>query len=225
MSQDENSLSSLTGRSNSTRSTSLPTWLRILRATAFTAIWFALGLFILWATFALYFDLRIESLRLPLALIYIFGIVAILIMLRGSSWAATLCLFSCFCVLLWWLTLKPTNSGTWQPNVDRTAWVEVDGDRVTIHNLRNCDYRNETDYSNCWSDRIVYLSQLKAADFFLTNWGLSFASHPIVSFHLARTTISPFRLRRATDLARNTRQSMDFIANLGLSSWWLTSVI
>ncbi len=28
----------------------------------------------------------------------------------------------------------------------------------------------------------VNLSQIKAADFFLTNWGLSFASHPIVSF-------------------------------------------
>jgi hypothetical protein len=58
----------------------------------------------------------------------------------------------------------------------------MDGDRVTIHNLRDCDYRTETDYTNCWSDRTLFLSQIRAADFFLTNWGIPFASHPIVSF-------------------------------------------
>ena len=89
---------------------------------------------------------------------------------------------SAFCVLQWWLTLKPSNGGNWQPDTARTAWAEIDGDRVTIHNLRNCDYRTETDYSNCWSERTVYLSQIRAADLFLTNWGISFASHPIVSF-------------------------------------------
>ena len=58
----------------------------------------------------------------------------------------------------------------------------MDGDRVTIHNLRNCEYRTETDYTNCWHDRTVYLSQIRAVDLFLTNWGLHWASHPIVSF-------------------------------------------
>ncbi len=32
--------------------------------------------------------------------------------------------------------------------------------QVTIHNLRNCDYVTETEYSNCWTNRTVYLSQL-----------------------------------------------------------------
>lgn len=145
-------------------------------------MWLAVCLFMLWATFAVYFDVRSTSLQLPLTLVFVAILIALLIVLKGSHWAAVLCCLICACVLLWWLTLKPSNSGTWQSDVDRTAWVEMDGDRITIHNLRNCDYRTETDYSNCWSDRTVYLSQLKAADFFLTNWGLSFASHPIVSF-------------------------------------------
>ena len=42
----------------------------------------------------------------------------------------------------------------------------MDGDRVTIHNLRNCDYRTETDYSNCWSDRTVDPSQIRGAELF-----------------------------------------------------------
>ena len=48
--------------------------------------------------------------------------------------------------------------------------------------MRNCDYHTETEYANCWSDRTLYLSQIRAADLFLTNWGIRFASHPIVSF-------------------------------------------
>jgi Domain of unknown function (DUF4105) len=156
--------------------------LRFLRRIGIAIAWFVLALLILWATAAIFVDFRIEALRIPLTLIYVLGIIAIVIKFKGSRWTAIFCLVSFFCVLQWWLSLKPSNGGNWQPNVDRTAWAELAGDRVTIHNLRNCDYHTETDYSNCWGDRTVYLSQIKAADFFLTNWGLSFASHPIVSF-------------------------------------------
>jgi hypothetical protein len=145
-------------------------------------MWFILGLLTLWAVAALYVDLRIAALRIPVTLIYVLGIIALLIKFNRSCWAAGLC-FVGFCIVLaWWLNLKPSNNGDWQPDVDRTAWAELDGDRVTIHNLRNCDYRTETDYANCWSDRTLYLSQIRAADLFLTNWGLRWASHPIVSF-------------------------------------------
>jgi hypothetical protein len=159
-----------------------PTWLRVLRAIGIAMMWFILALLTLWAVAALYVDFRIPAIRIPVTLIYLVGIVTILFKLKGSRWAAVLCLLGFCSVLAWWLTLQPSNDGTWQPDTDRTAWAEIDGDRVTIHNLRNCDYRTETEYSNCWSDRTVYLSQIRAADFFLTNWGISFASHPIVSF-------------------------------------------
>jgi hypothetical protein len=160
---------------------SSPPRLRVLRAIGIAIMWFILALLTLWAVAALYVDLRIPALRIPVTLIYVVGIITILFKLK-RSWAAALC-FAGFCsVLAWWLALKPSNDGNWQPDSDRTAWAEMDGDRVTIHNLRNCDYRTETDYTNCWSDRTLYLSQIRAADFFLTNWGIPFASHPIVSF-------------------------------------------
>ena len=66
--------------------------------------------------------------------------------------------------------------------MSHSLWAEVHGDQIVIHNVRNCDYRSETDYSNCWTDRTLDLSQIRGADFFLTNWGLWYASHPIVSF-------------------------------------------
>ena len=164
------------------RTTPLPTGLRVLRAIGIRILWFILALLTLWAVAALYVDVRIAALRIPLALTYAIGIFTILFKLKGSRWAAALCLAGFCIVLVWWLSLKPSNDGNWQPDADRTAWAEMDGDRVTIHNLRNCDYRSETDYANCWGDRTLYLSQIRAADFFLTNWGIRFASHPIVSF-------------------------------------------
>jgi hypothetical protein len=156
--------------------------LRVRRAIGITIMWFILALLSLWAVAALYVDLRNAALRVPVTLIYFLGIITILVRFKPSRWAAVFCFVGFCSVLAWWLTLKPSNDGNWQPDAARTAWAEMDGDRVTIHNLRNCDNRTETDYTNCWSDRTVYLSQIRAADFFLTNWGIRFASHPIVSF-------------------------------------------
>ena len=117
-----------------------------------------------------------------MTVIYVLAILAILIKVKPQLWAAALC-FAGFCIVLtWWFSLKPSNDGDWQADAARTAWVEINGDRVTIHNLRNCDYITKTDYSNCWSDRTVYLSQLRYADLFFTTWGPKYIGHPIVSF-------------------------------------------
>src|SRR6202158_178694 len=153
-----------------------------MRGVGITGMWCTLALLTLWAAAALHVHFRVAALRVPLAVIYVLGTIAILLKVESRRWAAALC-FACFCVVLgWWLSLKPSNDGAWQPDVARTAWAEMDGDRVTIHNLRNCDYRTETNYTNCWSDRTVYLSQIRAADFFLTNWGLRWATHPLLRF-------------------------------------------
>ena len=164
------------------RVTSSPTGLRALRALVLTVMWFILALMTLWAIAALYVDFRIEALRIPVTLIYVIAIIVILLKIKPRLWAAVLC-FAGFCIVLtWWLSLKPSNEGDWQADAARTASIEFNGDRVTIHNLRNCDYVTETDYTNCWSDRTVYLSQLRYADLFFTTWGPKYIGHPIVSF-------------------------------------------
>jgi len=156
-------------------------WLRALRTMGTALVWLVLALMTVWAVAALYVDFRIATLRIPVTVIYVVAIIAILVKVKRPK-AAALC-FACFCiVLMWWLSLKPSNAGDWQADASRTAWVEINGDRVTIHNLRNCDYRTEVLYSNCWSDRTVYLSQLRYADLFFTTWGPKYIGHPILSF-------------------------------------------
>jgi hypothetical protein len=155
---------------------------RSLRAIGLTIIWAILALFTLWAVMALYVDIRIAPLRIPAAAVFAIGVIWILLAVKPRFWAALLCCAGCCTVLLWWLSLRPSNVRDWRADVSRTARAELDGDRVTIYNFRNCDYSTETEYNNCWENRTVYLSQIRGVDLFLTNWGSPYISHPILSF-------------------------------------------
>jgi Domain of unknown function (DUF4105) len=155
---------------------------RWLTGLSLALVWLVLAVLSLWAMAALYIDARSSTLKVPLTISYAVILVAILVKYKLHVRSALLC-FGCFClVLAWWLNLKPTNTAAWQADVNRPAWTEIDGDRMIIHNVRNCDYRTEIDYSNCWSDRTVNLSDLRGVDLFFTTWGVRWIGHPILSF-------------------------------------------
>jgi hypothetical protein len=88
-------------------------------------------------------------------------------------------------VLMWWLTIKPTQDSDWQTDVAQKAWAEIQGDEVTLHNVRNCDYRTEADYTPHWETRTVRISQITGIDLAVNYWGSPWIAHPIVSFQFA----------------------------------------
>ena len=153
-----------------------------------------LSVLTVWAAAAMYFDLPVSWLRLPLALVYAGGMVAALVFLPTRLIAAIV-VGGCFLlVLAWWSSLRPSNKRTWQPDVAQGAWAEIDGDRVTIHNVRDCDYRTETDYTPHWETRTFDLSQLRGIDVFLTYWGSPWIAHPIVSFDFGNGQYVPISI-------------------------------
>ena len=88
-----------------------------------------------------------------------------------------------FCLVCgWWFTLKPSNARAWQSDVAETAWAEIKGDEVVLHNVRNCDYVTELNYTPHWETRTVRLSQLAGIDIALIYWGSPWIAHTIVSF-------------------------------------------
>ena len=154
--------------------------LRLLRILGLTILWIVLVILNIWAVAALYVDCRIAWLRIPLVVISLAVLIFLMIKVpRRRALSSVLCVFV---VMAWWLSLKPSDVGDWQPDVARRAWADIAGDQITVHNVRNCDYRTETEYSNCWSDRSYNLSDLRAVDLFFTNWGPPLIGHPIVSF-------------------------------------------
>jgi hypothetical protein len=124
-----------------------------------------------WAVAALYFDLLSgSSVRTSAASGYGIAVLGTLLAFRGRGKGIAICVAGFALVLVCWLTLKPSNDRTWQPDVAQTAWADIDGDHVTIHNVRNCDYRTEGDYTPHWETRSFDLSQIRGMDILLTYW-------------------------------------------------------
>ena len=154
----------------------------IVGAIVVAGLWLVAIVLTAWAAGALYYDLPIALLRSPAAIIYAVGILAGAIWIKGR-WRALGLVFCGFLVVLaWWRTLRPSNDRNWQPDVAETPWAEVNGDRVTLHNVRDCEYRTEMDYTPHWETRTVDLSHLRGVDLAVNYWGSAWMAHPIVSF-------------------------------------------
>ncbi|MES2664301.1 MAG: hypothetical protein V4629_13460, partial [Pseudomonadota bacterium] len=50
------------------------------------------------------------------------------------------------CIVLWWLRIQPSNDRAWQQDVEKLAYATIKDDLVTVHNVRNFDYKSEFDY-------------------------------------------------------------------------------
>jgi predicted transposase YbfD/YdcC len=140
---------------------------------------------IAWAAGALYYDLPIPWLRTPLALVYGLVTIAALFFVKPRWRAVGLVAGGFALVLAWWFTIKPSNEGNWQPDVAQLGWAEVNGDEVILHNVRNNDYRTETDYTARWETRTVRISQVTGVDLAINYWGSPWMAHPIASFQFA----------------------------------------
>jgi hypothetical protein len=138
-----------------------------------------------WAAGALYFDLPIAWLRAPLALAYALAMLATLLFVKGRWRALGLVAVGFVTVFAWWLTIQPMGDRAWQPDVARRAWADIQGDEVTLHEVRNCEYRTEIDYTPQWETRVVHLSKLTGVDLAITYWGSPWIAHPIASFQFS----------------------------------------
>jgi hypothetical protein len=85
-------------------------------------------------------------------------------------------------LLAWWFCIPPSNSRDWQPDVAVLPYAEFNGNQVVIHNIRNCDYRSESDFDVHHYDRTFDLDQLQSVDLFLSYWGSSAICHTMMSF-------------------------------------------
>jgi hypothetical protein len=145
-------------------------------------MWLLVALVTLWSAAALYFDFPFERLRVPTAILYLLLAACALSFLKPHARGALACGALFLVVLVWWLTIKPSNDRNWYPDVAETAWAGIDGDRVALHNFRNCEYRSQTDYSCRWETKTLELSKLRGVDVSFVDWGLPYIAHAIVSF-------------------------------------------
>jgi len=147
-------------------------------------IFFVLVLFSMtgWASLAIYYSNLPGSFRPVAAASYCLGSFLVFLVIRPRRRAVMVFIGIFALILVWWLTIPPSNAREWQPDVALLPYATFNGNTVTIHNIRNCDYRTETDYTVRHYDRTFDLAKLHSADLFLVYWGSPYIAHTMFSF-------------------------------------------
>jgi hypothetical protein len=82
----------------------------------------------------------------------------------------------------WWFLQKPSHNRVWADDVTHMLKSEVNGNLVRLSNVRNFDWRSETDFTPRWEIREYDLSLLQSADLILSYWMGPHIAHTLVSF-------------------------------------------
>jgi hypothetical protein len=150
-------------------------FLNILLSVTITAI-------TLWGVGALYFSplLPARWRALAAASYGTASILAFALLPSPVTAVAALAIFTVLVILF--LGIPASNDRDWQPDVSVTPHATVNGDLVTIHGVRNFDYRSDTDFTPRWEDRTYDLRKLDSADIIAGYWSGKAVAHIMVSF-------------------------------------------
>jgi len=154
----------------------------LLKVIGNILLWLILCGMTAWGSLAIFFSCLPNPARPVLSILFALIQLAVLFFLRpkGLSYTVFLALFAI--VLLGYFAMQPSNDRDWQADVALLPYAEIDGNRVTVHNIRNCDYRSETDYTPRYYDQTFDVSKLDTIDLYLVNWGIKYISHTMISF-------------------------------------------
>jgi uncharacterized protein DUF4105 len=102
---------------------------------------------------------------------------------RGRTALGALAVFGILVFIF--LRIPASNDRDWQPEVANAPFATIKGDMITIHNVRNFNYRSESDFDARWENRTYDLSKLNSADIIAVYWAGKAIAHVMVSFGFA----------------------------------------
>jgi hypothetical protein len=148
---------------------------------------FVLGLIVgvltLWAVGMLYYSplLPEEARAIGAGGFAVLTILAFLLLpRRGRTLLGFVAVFAVLVVLF--LRIPASNDRDWEPEVAMTPYATINGDMITVHNVRNFDYRSETDFTPRWETRTYDLRKLDSADLVAVYWAGKAIAHIMLSF-------------------------------------------
>jgi hypothetical protein len=153
-----------------------------------TAIWLAtlaLGSCGIWGGLALWYQMPGAKAGKSLSMLLWAALCVVLaISLHGGRTVLGLLVFAAAFggLLLWWRRIMPSNERNWLDDVAQMTTGEVDGNRVTLHNVRNFDWRTNDDYTQRWETRRYELERLCSLDMVMSYWTIPAIAHMLISF-------------------------------------------
>lgn len=85
-------------------------------------------------------------------------------------------------LVAWWQGLTPRSDRDWAPDVARQLSYEREGDRVTLHDVRDFEWHTPETATPHWETREYDLSQLDRVDMIVSYWMGPAIAHTLVSF-------------------------------------------
>jgi len=141
-------------------------------------------------------------------LVAVVAICGVVLLVRGAAYRALLIFGALTASLLfWWSRIEPSNERVWAPEVARLAAIHVDGDIVTVENLRNFRWLDGTRFEERWETRRFALSALDSVDLIAVHWMGDAIAHVITSFGFGAE-----RLAVSIEIRREAEEAYDPIA-------------
>jgi len=177
---------------------------RVLRASAIGILALSLILSAVWANLAISYQLtgsaggRIGA-CLALDMIALAALVGLALRRR---WRAVLIYAVAYAIFLGWsASINASNDKNWAADVAHGITGTIDGDRLSVSDVRNFSWRSEADYTERWEQRTYDLSKLRSLDLFLGYWMGPAIAHTIMSFGFedGRNLDFSIELRRTQD--------------------------
>jgi hypothetical protein len=167
-----------------------------------------LSILAVWGGLALWFQL--PALRLPAVGVWGVGAVVTLVLWwrKRDARVALPWLAAMVALMAWWSTLQPTHNRVWADDVSRMATGQVQGSVVTLDQVRNFDWRSDTDYMQRWEARSYDLDQLRSVDVAMSYWMGPAIAHTLVSFGFADGRYLTFSI----EIRKQRGESFDAIA-------------
>lgn len=160
-------------------------WQRILRIASRVLVTLIVGIAATWGAFALWYQLPGDhALKiLGVTLWVVLSSTAVIALWSRRTAQGLLGFSAAFAILLvWWHQLPPSNEYIWADDVAQITSGIVEGQRITLRNVRNFDWRSDSDYTQRWETRDYDLDKLRSVDMIMSYWSGPAIAHMLVSF-------------------------------------------
>jgi hypothetical protein len=158
------------------------------RIIPFVAIFILLPAVILtggWATLALWYRLPVPVLARGLTACLFASLALFTILSLFTRWRFKVAggyATAFLVVIVWWSTIVPTTDDNWSPDVARQVTGTIDGDILTLTDVRDFEWRSNTDFTERWTTRTYDMSKLTGVDFLMSYWSGTKIAHFMLSF-------------------------------------------
>jgi Domain of unknown function (DUF4105) len=157
----------------------------LLRFAATLVATLVVGSSALWGAFALWFQAPGGRALKSLSVLSwaVFSLTLMIAFWQGRTAVGFLAFTVAFgALLIWWQRIAPSNDRIWADDVAQMTTGAVDGNRVTLRNVRNFDWRSNTDYTQRWETRQYDLDRVNSVDMIMSYWTGPAIAHMLISF-------------------------------------------